>query len=186
MRSRLSIEVECSSNSSTELQLLIVEEHADLIPQSLGWDRGDVVATNDRGRREPVRHIELHLSRKATNRRRNRRDGDGRQMWAHKLTSENQHRSSLVELRYVYRTHHASVEGTLAACCASPASSASGPVAARISASLSATARRRSRSSARVTTEARLRASPDATALSTNSTSSSGSRTAICLLIPVW
>jgi hypothetical protein len=47
-------------------------------------------------------------------------------------------------------------------------------------------ARRRSRSSARDTTAARLRCSPWATTESTNSTSSSGSRTAICLVIPSW
>src|SRR5260370_797636 len=46
--------------------------------------------------------------------------------------------------------------------------------------------RRRSRSRARGTTTALLLAWPSATSRSTKSTMSSGSLTAICLLIPLW
>ena len=42
-----SIEIERGSNRLTELRLLIVEQHTDLVSQSIGWNRRDVVATHD-------------------------------------------------------------------------------------------------------------------------------------------
>jgi hypothetical protein len=43
----ISIEVECGSNGRAELRLLLVEQHANPVSQSLDRDRGDVVAADN-------------------------------------------------------------------------------------------------------------------------------------------
>lgn len=163
---------------------LTVQQHADLLAQGAGGDCGDVVAADDRGSCQAVGAVDSHLGREPANGRGDRGDRHGRHMRAHEFARENEDRPRLVEPGDVDRPHQASSDGSLRACSARPASSGSWPVRARISASRAAIARRRSRLSARVTTAARLGSAPAPTSSSTNSTSSSERRTAICLLIP--
>jgi hypothetical protein len=42
-----SIEVECGSNGGAELRLLLIEQYANPVSQSLNGDRGDVVAADN-------------------------------------------------------------------------------------------------------------------------------------------
>ncbi len=44
-----SVEIECSPNRLAELMLLAIEQDTDLISQSVGGDRRDVVTNNDGG-----------------------------------------------------------------------------------------------------------------------------------------
>src|SRR5680860_169367 len=179
-----SAEIEGGHDRFAEGRLLTVEQDADLLSHGSGGNGGDVVAADDRGLREAVRGIDAYLAGEPADGCGDRRHGHRPEMRLYELTGKDQHRPRLVELCDVDGAHQARSRGCPAAYSASPASSGSGPVRARIRASRSASARRRSRSSARVTTAARLRSVPVSTSSSTNSTRSSGSRTAICLLIP--
>jgi hypothetical protein len=181
-----SVKVKGCSDRRRKDNLLVPEQRTNLLTQSLSRHSGHVVAAHNGWSVQTVRLIDRHLRRKASDRRRDRRHRNGCEMRAHELASQNQHRPGLVELRNVNRTHQASLEGKSRAYSARPASSSSGPVRARISASRAAIVRRRSRSSALVTTAARLCPAPETTASSTKATSSSDRRTAIWMLIPEW
>jgi len=164
--------------------LLLIEQEADPGTQVRDRDRRDVVACDCAAVLQTVCcRPSRHFGGQAADRRCDRRDRDGIEMRPYERSGQAEHGTRLIESRQVDRTHQPPI-GSPAACSASADSSGSGPVTARISASQVAIARRRSRSRARVTTAARLRCLPVLTIGSTNSTRSSGSRTAICLLIP--
>jgi hypothetical protein len=57
-----SIKVEPSIDRVVEDSLLTGEEHTDLLRESIGGNRGDVVATDDGRLREAVRRGEVYLT----------------------------------------------------------------------------------------------------------------------------
>src|ERR1019366_2453193 len=163
-----SIEVE-GANGFGQIGLLGVEEPADLLTDDGDRNGSDVIAGDHGAFLQAVGVVDWDLGGEPTDPCGDRSDRDRVQMRAHRLAGEDENRAGLVQSRPVDRSHQRSIEPP-ATWPASASRSVSGPDSARIFASCAAVIRRRS--------------SPFCAIVSMKSTSSSESRTAICLLIP--
>jgi hypothetical protein len=181
-----SFEIEGVMNRRCQQFLLIWKKEPDLAPQCRNRDCHNVVDADDAILIKPVARADRNFGRQAANCSGDRCDGDSGQVRPHHLPSQDENRPRLVQLGDVNWSQ--SISSPKVDTCAASASKSSPSVvrSARIFASRAAISRRRSRSSALSTNDARLSACRWSTSLSMKSTTSSGSRTAICLVTVQW
>ena len=169
---------------------LIRQKEPDLAPQCGDRDRRDVVDADDAVLFESVAHADRNFGRQAPDGSCDRCDGNSGEVRPHEFPSQDQNRAGLVELGNVDRSQSISSSKVEARAASASKSSSALPSSARILASRAAISRRCSRWSALSTNDARLSLRLRSTSLSMNSTTSSGRRTAICLLtptmVPIW